>query len=90
MTDKNSDQGTSERDIIDASLWEKAKSAGMSRRNFLALTALGGSAAVLAACGVDSTPVPSPDSGPAGDAIARVPLPQLGRRWLPLPAIIVP
>ena len=28
----------------------------MSRRNFLALTALGESAAVLAACGVDPTP----------------------------------
>ena len=43
-------------------LWPLAKARGLSRRRFLQLSALGGGAAVLAACGVmpTSTPTPSP------------------------------
>ena len=43
-------------------LWSLAKARGLSRRRFLQLSALGGGAAVLAACGVmpTSTPMPSP------------------------------
>ena len=41
-------------------LWLKARNAGLSRRTFLALLAAGGTAAVLAACGVSLTPTPSP------------------------------
>ena len=39
-------------------LWLKARNAGFSRRTFLALLAAGGTAAVLAACGVSLTPTP--------------------------------
>ena len=82
MTDKNLDQGASERDRIDASLWEKASSAGISRRNFLALSALGGSAAVLAACGVDADPVQSPETGTPEANIIGVPLPPVGAKMV--------
>ena len=41
-------------------LWLKARNAGLSRRTFLALLAAGGTAAVLAACGVTPTLTPSP------------------------------
>lgn len=50
-------------------LWSLAKARGISRRRFLQLTALGGGAAVLAACGVmpGSTPTarPEPTLAPA-------------------------
>ncbi|MFQ5934159.1 MAG: twin-arginine translocation signal domain-containing protein, partial [Dehalococcoidia bacterium] len=45
-------------------LWEKAKAAGISRRTFVALLAVGGAAAVLAACGGGPTPTPVPTSEP--------------------------
>ncbi len=41
-------------------LWLKASNAGLSRRTFLALLGAGGTAAVLAACGVTFTPTPAP------------------------------
>ena len=41
-------------------LWLKARNAGLSRRTFLTLLAAGGTAAVLAACGVSLTPTQSP------------------------------
>jgi len=85
MTDENSGLETgnyeSEKDRLDRNLWDKARSAGMSRRNFLALTALGGSAAVLAACGVDSTPATIHPTTPQG-AIAKVPLPPVGAKMV--------
>ena len=81
MTEENSGQPVSEKDKQDRDLWGIAKSAGMSRRNFLALTALGGSAAVLAACGIDSGPGTSPAS-PAQTPIAQVPLPPVGAKMV--------
>jgi len=82
MTQDNSGQEISERDKQDRALWDVARSAGMSRRNFLALTALGGSAAVLAACGVDSGPAATTlPTGPQTQ-IAQVPLPPVGAKMV--------
>ena len=85
MIDDNSGLETgsyeSEKDRQDGNPWDKARSAGMSRRNFLALTALGGSAAVLAACGVDPTPGTTQPQVPQG-AVAQVPLPPVGAKMV--------
>ena len=68
-------------------LWRHAESLGLSRRNFLALMALGGSAAVLAACGRDPTPTtppPTPTAVPLNQIpVAEVPLPPVGARVVP-------
>ncbi len=64
-----------------AALWQVAKSC-MSRRHFLALLAVGGAGAVLAACGVPQTPEAVPTdtpvaagTGPAGRSILKDPAP---------------
>ena len=59
----------------------------MSRRNFLALMALGGAGAVLAACGSDDpTAVPLPSATPTPEfneiPVAQVPLPPVGARMV--------
>ena len=70
-------------------LWEKAKAAGLSRRTFLALLAVGGSAAVAAACGADPTivPTPEPTSTPqvptSSLPVAQVVLPPTNARVVP-------
>ncbi len=46
------------------SLWETVRQAGMSRREFLALLASGGAAAVLAACAPAATPTAAPTLAP--------------------------
>ena len=72
-----------EHDDRDAGLWERAKASGMSRRNFIALMALGGTTAVIAACGVDTTPTPATPT-PDGPQIpiAQVPLPPVGAKMV--------
>ena len=46
-------------------LWKFAESRGISRRHFLQLIAVGGAAAVLAACGIPETPEARPPLSPA-------------------------
>src|SRR5688572_771178 len=80
----------------EALLWEHARQAGMSRREFLRLLALAGSAALLASCGSPSgtttTPMaPSTTSGSAvggttmfakaEDSLIKVFATELGTRW---------
>jgi sulfane dehydrogenase subunit SoxC len=57
------------KDHINRALWTVARRKGLSRRHFLRLLALGGTAAVVAACrDVESTPTPAPDGEPNGFA----------------------
>ena len=55
FTGRSSDEVAAEKE----NLWPWAKARGISRRRFLQLTALGGGAAVLAACGVMPTVTPT-------------------------------
>ena len=59
FTGRSSDEVAAEKE----NLWPRAKARGISRRRFLQLTALGGGAAVLAACGVmpSATPTATPE-----------------------------
>lgn len=62
-----------------------ALASGVSRRNFLALMALGGAGAVLAACGeyaggATATPSPMPTPESPQIAVAQVPLPPVGAK----------
>ena len=87
MKEEKSIFGPDEKDRQDAELWGMAQESGVSRRNFLALMALGGAGAVLAACGKgDPTPtsIPSPTPTPEGPQIpiAQVPLPPVGARMV--------
>ena len=67
-------------------LWARAKESGISRRNFLALIAAGGGAAVLAACAGDptATPTPLPTSTPAASqpVTGQVPLPPVNAKMV--------
>ena len=64
-------------------LWLKARNAGLSRRTFLALLAAGGTAAVLAACGVSLTPTPPPPSPTPLSTAASLPPERLAGVVLP-------
>ena len=72
-------------------LWLKARNAGLSRRTFLALLAAGGSAAVLAACGVSLTPTPpQPPPTPSPTATSLPPERVAGVVLPPVNAKVVP
>ncbi len=76
-----------ESDPTDEQLWGRAKATGISRRNFLALMATGGAAAVLAACAGDPTATPTslPTSTPVASqpVTGQVPLPPIDAKVVP-------
>ena len=85
MTEDYASFEPEDRDSQDKELWGMAQASGMSRRNFLALMALGGAGTVLAACGgygdTSATRL-STTASPEGSLIppAQVPLPPVGAR----------
>ncbi|MFQ6029684.1 MAG: molybdopterin-dependent oxidoreductase, partial [Dehalococcoidia bacterium] len=71
-------------------LWKKAQAAGLPRRRFLALLAVGGTAAVLAACRTEATPTPIPTAAPtpfpapaSAAPVAQIVLPPTDARVVP-------
>ena len=88
MTDQNGGHG-GQGELIPTGeqLWGQAKAAGISRRNFISLMAVGGAAAVLAACSGDPTAAPTslPTSTPVESSLltGQVPLPPIDAKVVP-------